>query len=324
MNKNRAFTLGEVIIVFVIIGIIASIAMSIIKPFEKAYKYSYTKIFNALSTAIYNHMTTVPGVDAFPEDPGAFCNALISFINTSNNAENSATTNPCNLTGEKDDFLGGEPTIDDFTGGKNPKIRLSNGAWLWIGADSKDGGLVPFSYTQTIGTTTDTVKYYIVYADLNGDRGPNRIANADAANASHLPDIVAFAVTDSFAVIPLGYPKLDQRYLSAHIMYPVTEEDDEISAEGERPSGSMTYYEAIVGAYGKSPNKIVTYGIAQTYDIESGLSDNNPFKLTENLDDFYAEAPVFDQQICGDGKSVEDIVSENRDSHCDVKVFNYN
>lgn len=322
MKKNKAFTLGEVLVVFVIIGIIASISMITIKPWEKAYKYSYMRIFNALSISIYNYMATAAGTDAFPTTPKEFCNALITYMNTANDAQHGV--NPCNYTTANDSYLGNTPTVDDFReGGKNPKILLSNGAKLWIGADLANNA--PFSYTQIFGITSDTVKYYLVYVDLNGDNKPNAISYNASGLTRKLPDIVAFIVTDSFTVIPLGYPKVDQRYLSAHIMYPVTEEDDEASAEGERPSDAMTYYEALVGAYGKDPYKIISNGSAETYDIEESLPDANPFKLVKpNLDNKYVNAPVFDQDMCGDGRTAQQMYNDKRDSHCSIKVFNYN
>ena len=334
MNNKKAFTLGEVLTVFIIIGIIATIAMTTIKPWEKAYKYAYMKIYNALSVSIYNYMTTVSGIDSFPSTPQAFCNALISYMNTSNNAEHS-DENPCNLSGGKNDFLNNAPQLSAFQGGSNPKIRLSNGAWLWIGAyyDDDNDSWKPFEYKQTIGSgedaSEDVIKYYIVYADLNGDRGPNVIEYNPNAKFRRLPDIVSFAVTDTFAVIPFGYPKVDQRYLSAHIMFPVSEDDDEATAEGDRPSDSMTYYEALVGAYGKDDNenkKIITQGVVETYNLEESLPEGNLFKLVgSNLDSNYgANPPVFNQAICGDGSTAAQIVADNRESHCSIKVFNYN
>lgn len=318
MFKNRkAFTLGEILFVFVIIGIIASIGIATVKPWEKAYKHAYIKIFNALSVAIYNHMATVSGTDSFPSTPKDFCNALISYINTANNAKNDPDNNACNLTGDKNDFLDNNPTLEDFQGGKNPKIKLSNGAWLWIGAN--DGK--PFSYTQAIGDDTDTIQYYIVYADLNGDRGPN-----DTQYNKRLPDIVAFAVTDAFVVVPFGYPKVDQRYLSTHIIYPVTEDDEQKYIDmGGHPSDSMTYYEALTEAYSKKPNKIYSFGMPQTYDLEESLPDDSMFKLVgDDLDSKYVNPPTFDVDMCGDGRTDAEIIADKRDSYCEIKVYNYN
>lgn len=323
---KRGFTLGELIMVFVIIGIIATVGVTTLKPWERAYKHAYTRIYNGLATAIYNYIVTTPNNSGFPSTPSGFCNALLVYLNTADDAANNPTTNPCNLSGDKNDFLGNTPTAADFLkDGKNPKIKLSNGAYLWIGADfseNEDGA--PFSYTQTIDSTTDVIKYYLVYADLNGDMGPNTPQFKTVSSKVRLPDIVAFAVTDKFSVIPLGYPKVDQRYLSAHIMYPLNEEDD-LTDAGDKPSDSMTYYEAIVGAYGKSPNKIITMGLPQTYDLEESLPNDNIFKLVgSDLDNRYADAPTFDQELCGDGSTAAQIISAGDDSHCTVRVFDYN
>ena len=333
MKKINAFTLAEMLLVFVIIGIIGSLGVITVKPWEKAYKYSYIKTYNALSVAIYNHMVTTTDAKAFPDNARTFCNALLEYLNTSNNAQNVAANNACNKTGGRDAYLGNSPNTANFReGGNNPKILLSNGAKLWIGAN----GNVPFSYTQTIDASvtphiTDTIKYYLVYVDLNGNRGPNVIEyRENSVKDNRLPDIVAFAVTDKFTVLPLGYPKVDQRYLSAHVMYPVSEDDDEVTADGDRPSDAMTYYEAVVSAYGKGNDKIVTMGLPHTYDLENSLPAGNRFKLTNTptssaiLDAYYKTSPTFDRVLCGDGKTSAQIKAERSDSHCDVKIFNYN
>lgn len=323
MNKKTAFTLSELLIVFLIIGIVASVGMMTVRPWEKGYKYSYTRIFNALSIAIYNHMATEAGSEAFPSTPEKFCNALISYINTSNNAQNESEVNPCNLSDGQNSYLGNNPTRADFVdGGKFPKIRLSSGAKLWIGAN--DGA--PFSYTQEINSTPiDVVRYYIVYADINGDVGPNNTEYTKSGGLDKLPDIVAFIVTDNFTVIPVGYPKVDQRYLTAHILYPATEEDDEAGLEKDKVSDGMTYYEALVGAYGASPNKIVTLGVQRTYDIENSLPEDSKFKLTDvsKLNE-YTNNPHFDSVVCGDGDDLQTIIANGTDSHCDIKIYNYN
>ncbi|MBO6087690.1 prepilin-type N-terminal cleavage/methylation domain-containing protein [bacterium] len=312
MKNKKAFTLAEVLIVFIIIGIIATVTISTVKPWEKAYKYSYTRIFNSLSVAVYNYMTTNSKINKFPETPSEFCIALTEYINsTSKNCSPSY-------------FLDDAPTLSKFkSGGKTPEIKLTNGAYIWIGADTdSDGKSVPFTYVEP--DTADTVEYYIVYADLNGSRGPNKIKYDETSSTSSLPDIVAYIVTDKYMVIPLGRPKTDRRYLSARIMYPVLDLDDKDNKEIENPSDEMTYYEAIVGAYGKSPDKIVTIGNHQTYDIESDLPNGNKFKYVTDLDSNYTTAPTFNKVLCGNDKTAAQIKSENGDSQCSVKVFEYN
>ena len=46
IKKEKAFTLAELMMVFVVIGIIASIAVVTIKPFEKSVKYLYYRMFS--------------------------------------------------------------------------------------------------------------------------------------------------------------------------------------------------------------------------------------------------------------------------------------
>ena len=311
MQNKKAFTLAELLFVFVIIGIIASVGMVTVKPWERAYKYSYMRIYNALSTAIYNYMTTTTETEPFPPTREKFCTALTKYINTSQSCKRGT-------------FLTDTPTEYSFTRkDKDATAYLSNGAKMWIAADESNK---PFTYTQQItDDISDTIRYYLVYIDLNGDVGPNTTVFSITGKTRRLPDIVAFAVTDKAIVIPLGYPKVDQRYLAAHLMYPVTDEDDETITEGERPSESMTYYEALVKAYGKDPKKLITLGLPQTYNLEESLPDENIFKLVKpNLDNKYANPPTFDKNSCGDGMTIDEIISQGLDSHCDVKVFTYN
>ena len=115
-------------------------------------------------------------------------------------------------------------------------------------------------------------------------------------------------------------------------MYPVSEDDDEVTSDGDRPSDSMTFYEAVVGAYSKNfgsgQRKIVTMGLPFTYDLENSLPASNRFKLIlNNASDesaYYKTAPTFDRVLCGDGKTAAQIVANKSDSHCEVKIFNYN
>lgn len=317
LKNKRAFTLAEVIIVFIIIGIVGTIAMATVKPMEKSYKYAYTKVFNSLSSAVYNHMSTTADVKYFDTSDGGgdsrakdFCKALLVYMNTSDNAAECHINN--------DTFLGDNPSLADFS--SEPNIMLSNGVYLWLGAN----GNKPFSFNQVITEgETDTISYYIIYADLNGKRGPNKIEYDPNSHHGHLPDIVAFIVTSKYIVIPVGYPKLDQRYLSAYVEYPMSE-DEEDNNDGSQYSDAMTYYEAVVSAYGKGDDQIKTYGVVQTYDIEKNGLPNSKFRLVDNLDDYYPTPPHFDVVTCGDGSTSQQVKAENRDSLCDIKIFNYN
>ena len=77
LRDRIAFTLAELMMVFVVIGIIASIAVVTIKPFEKSVKWLYYRMYNTINTAIYNSMFTK---SEFPSNSVDFCNALLEYI----------------------------------------------------------------------------------------------------------------------------------------------------------------------------------------------------------------------------------------------------
>lgn len=273
INK-KAMTLAEVIFVFVIIGIIASLAIVTVKPWDKACKYSYSRMYHSLRLAFYNSMLTKT---EFPTTSTNFCKSLVEFINTSSNGDNCAQTR-------------------DLT--RNPRIfpeekiqiNASNGSRIWIGAcDSAintaslkcEAAGKPFQHieTETSGATS-TTKYYLVYVDLNGEKGPNTAQWSQ----KKVSDIVAFAVTDTLTVIPLGHPEVDNRYLLAHVVYPQVGEDDPDGNVSEE----MTYYEAKKYAWGNTVDSSDTMSL----NIQNDLTDDSYFKINYNT--FFPTTPAVD------------------------------
>lgn len=294
MVFKKAFTLAETMMVFIIIGIIASISLHTIKPWEKAYKYSYLRMYNALSITIYNHMINTVDQDAFPADADALCKVLLNYMNTSDNAQVCSGAN-----------LAPNPT--SFP---KDKIRLktSNGSFIWIGAQSDKK---PFVFETTKNDTKDSVRYYIVYVDLNGDRKPN----TSKWTPEQMSDIVAYIVTDKFMVVPLGYPEVDSRYLIAHIVYPTLdtetgEDNSYYTGDEDIISDPITYYEAKMQAYGNN----IFLGNVMTYDFNSTLPASSDFKV-QDYDSHYQTAPKFDDLSCDFTGFSEPV--------CTVKIYDY-
>lgn len=313
MNIKKAFTFAELMIVFIIIGTIIALGITSVKPWEKAYKYAYLRMYNALSLTIYNHMVNSTEDEAFPANANAFCTSLLEYINTADHATTCSGAT-----------LGNNPT--EFPDDK-VRIKTSNGVKLWIGANSASGA--PYTHSETKDGITDTVKYYIVYADLNGDRKPN----SAVWSANRMADIVAFLITDKYVVIPVGYPEIDARYLEAHVVYPTFDESGEedtssLSGEEDITSDAMTYYEAKVQAYdlNRDGSIDVVIGTPITYDFNKDFNNNSPFKVKhtdgsyktnskDNYNSYYETNPVFDNQQCNsDGYS---------DPVCNVKINDY-
>ena len=261
VKNKKGMTLAETLFVFVIIGIIASLAIVTVKPWDKACKYSYSRMFHSLRLAIYNSMLART---EFPKTSTEFCNALAEYINTSSNGTN------CNQSRD----LTNNPRIFPE---EKIQINTSNASRIWIGA--RAGKPFEHSERETSGVTS-TTKYYLVYVDLNGNKGPN----SAKWDERHLSDIVAFAVTDALAVIPLGHPEVDNRYLYALVVYPQVDENE---PDGNI-SDDMTYYEAKRKAWGNNVDSSENMSL----HFQDDLPADSYFKI--NYLQFFPVTPAVD------------------------------
>lgn len=298
IHKKDAMTLAELLFVFIIIGIIATIAITTVKPWDKACKYAYSRIYHSLRLAFYNGMLMQP---EFPPTSIRFCKVLadkdIGYMNTAPDGlrcsvARDLTNNPRTFPNDK------------------VQILLSNGAKIWIGANSGK----PFIHTETekSGNVSKT-KYYIVYVDINGDKGPNTAMWSE----KRLSDIVAFAITDGLSVIPLGHPEVDNRYLNAHVVYPQVGEDD---VDG-RVSDDMTYYEARKHAWGDT----VDSSDNMTLNIQNDLPNDSYFKLTvagSALSPYYPDADSYSDFIT-DTINMDEGEGCSDELNCFVDVYEY-
>lgn len=314
MKKNKAFTLAEVAIVFVIIGIISILAISTVKPWDKAAKYAYMRMYNAIGVATYNHTLKESASATFPENATKLCEALIDFMNvSSDDADNCKGT-----------VLDRDPADASFdpesASHATPMFTTSGGAYVWIGADTANENK-PFVYTKTFSTgETDTINYYVVFVDLNGEKGPN----SSAWDSEDIADVVAYIVTDRFIVVPLGYPEIDTRYLVANVVLPSLAE---LNTEGvtsdignndkEVLSEAISFYEAKVRAFGTvsatDQAPLPVYGEVLTYDFSKDFEDTSSFKV-DAYSNYFPTPPTKDTRC-----SVEDYDS----SVCSIKIFEY-
>lgn len=250
-NSKFAMTLAELCIVFVVIGIIATVTIATVNPLEKSMKYLYYKTFHTLETAIFNSTLSDP---VFPETSDKFCEKLLEYINSN--------TNSCSIAKN----LTNNPSNSDFKE-DNVQIVESNGVRLYIAAD-EDGK--PFLHTeeQTSGGPTN-IRYYLVYADLNGTMRPNSIS-LDSKNS--VTDIVGFVVTESSKVVPVGPAELDTRYMLAQVVYSPTDSDDEFS----NVSQSMSYYNAKHMAWGNEIDEREVMSL----NFQNDFPEGSPLKIT--------------------------------------------
>ena len=356
MRNFKAFTLAEILVVFVIIGIISTIGVTTVKPWEKAFKHAYSRIYNSLGLATYNWVVNGKTEASFPTSAQDLCKGLAYYMN---NVEDNCSSAPYITAASPS--TGTYPNSSIFklgSAGSKPHLVLSNGVKLWIGASTSapEGGTGNAPWKQEIvlqpaggsgSAVKDEVTYYLVFADLNGDRAPN----SPILRPNVMADVVAFAITNQFVVIPLGYPVVDKRYLSAHVMYPAGGEDNVDS--DTIPTDPMTFYEAYTAAYGRY---LKLQGDALSYQLEfnraiytdgSSVKDS-PFvvKNCKRLGSgdclgngesssskrlhYYSAQPQFRGDLCGvsvtigSSKSITDgIPWDYIEPICNIKIFDY-
>ncbi len=309
--KRFAMTLAEVLLVFSIIGVIASMTIYTAKPFDKNMKYAYAKAYDTLNVAFYNARTTLPkylqpGEDGtanplmnngdFPQKTETFCKMLLEYINfkaedtkgphgpsvggsipidqpDNNFSVANCAAKPINISQSAE-------KLDVTLKNTRPHFVASNGMKFWIGDINKLGNLSDsyhVFYTKSSNSSNEQIgmKYFVVLVDLNGDSRPNTVEITDKKAG----DIVAFAVTDQNEVLPLGRPEYDRRYLSARVVYNVNIDQ---TAEAST-SNTLTYYEAKRMAWAETAGDPKLYTLANNpmsvnvYTAGNGIKPPSPF-----------------------------------------------
>ena len=307
MNKN-AFTIPELLIFLTIVGVISVFMLTIIKPGEKYLPYAYYNAYNTLSTAVFNiredandlNMSDTNNTEK-PEDkvfPGANNDFTTSSALTTMGRElckklavdpnaDSETAAQYGYINTSEYFCSTFTPIRNFSAtfpdNQTPAFRASNSMLYYISIMGKLE--VPDAMNNN---KVQTIKYFTVWVDLNGDRRPNTAKWSPKKPA----DIVPFIVTTSGTVLPVGAPTIDTRYMTARVQYP-TDSKRKFSVK------SASYYEAQIMTYGdkefpsydllslrSSIKKVVRapYNLIKTeineIDKRAKLDDN--CKMTEN------------------------------------------
>ena len=323
-KKFMGFTLAELLIVFAIIGIISTITLMTTKRLSASDKFAYQRVYDSLLTAAYNAVAEVDsqGIDT----PEKLCIGLAKYINSQgatkpkeddDKFKGSPDVGYCN-TGittrvtkdtidfnEKDDE-GNEKVIPDFI--------ANNGMRFFITEKLTQEGLTDYA-----GDTQDGgIKFYIVFVDLNGTAGQNRI---DAG------DVVAFAVTENADVVPLGHPAFDAKhYLGVRVVFPENSDHPD-----EYYSDSMSYYEAIHTAWGDLHNfdDLRTFDFNNVGDNGFTILQGTPIMATVTDED-RANKPLqhndcicdtSDNENCAANCSCDKEADPNCDSSCGIDAI---
>lgn len=259
---RKAFSLGELLIVIVIIGIICVLMFSTIKPSNKYISPAYKSAFKNLSDAVYNisedaqnNENNLFAKDADRYFPGTFENAdnkQESYLAAQELCKKLAinptkTSGKCGSYGYLNTVIynceSNFKTVD-FSGVNNQFVeqniafQSTNTMNFYISPLIQISVKNPIKDIKTREQQKTTIKFFIVWVDINGKRRPN---TSEWKNKK-LPDIVPFIVTTNAEVLPIGYPTTDVKYITALVQYPVSSEIPY--------SQPKTYKNAVLSAFG--------------------------------------------------------------------------
>lgn len=245
--KKTAFSIPEILIFMTIVGIICVFMLTLIKPNEKYVRYAYYNTYHSLATAAYN-------IDQDARDMKDLNEAGMSeedkkFPETAKELCKKLALDPNAKGGTKDSNYGY----------LNATIYNCGTGFKAVTKDTKATEFIPENIAFT---TTNSMKYYIsqptsvtvkdaamddnevnmpyflIWVDLNGNRGPNTIKWKESRAA----DIVPFVLTRSGQIIPVGYPTVDKKYMLGRVKY-----STEVR---ESYSNTRTFYETQMAAFG--------------------------------------------------------------------------
>ena len=253
MKIKNGMTLAEILIVMAIAGIIATFGIVTMQRYDKGVRYIYSNTYHSLDRALYNaynhdnlpnpfdkeDVDNAGNVKQVTAAMGAkrLCDMLVEYITTYSTA--------CSESGLADD-----------TGNNlgSAKFIAHNGVTFYISKRLPERDDVEH-------------KFFIVYADLNGDKLPNTIEytppKKDDKNPPRDPDIFAFAALDTGRVCPLGAPEVDLKFMQTRVMSNSlnnnNDDDNDDNAEESQEflttrfsSPSKPYYISKLEAWGPS------------------------------------------------------------------------
>ncbi len=221
MKLKPAFTLAEIALFFMVVAILLSILFTTIKPqqviADKNVKYKYAAAYEALNLAIYD-MGKEENTDPFLKinnDPKKgfkkLCKGLTEYINTeTTNCSKPIKNNVAHMKDENFDFR----TID-------PNFTALNGMKFYISELITDDIIPNTDRSYYNEENPDfTLKFYMIYVDLNGKDDPNRPHSIayDLKGKRH-PHVYAFAVIPTGDAIPMGIAEYNIKYLQTRIAY---------------------------------------------------------------------------------------------------------
>lgn len=200
MRKKKAgFTLGEVLVSIMIIGIIMAISMETIKIVKSSYTslayyefkniqqiaaemiagiMPYTEEDSAGPRTITHRQSNGVNVQVITHDDEVFCNTLVQMSNTA-----GATNCDSLLTASFDT----EPYVD-IDGNTAPTFLSTSGKKYYLTSRTSNSNI------------SSEYGYRLLAVDLNGSQKPNTTRRL----TREIPDIVTFMIMDTGEIFPLG------------------------------------------------------------------------------------------------------------------------
>ena len=258
MNKKLAFSLVELMTFIAIVGIISAIAMQTFRNYDKGIRYLYSNTYHVLDRAANNVVNFSDASDPFeridvsPEEGARrLCSALADIMN--------AIDRRCRA-----------PWASDMgIGDLQPHFYGTNGVRFYVSRRLPSQEFIQQGENPTY--------FYLVYADLNGEKAPNSMAyvpgSANNGFRTTDPDIFAFAVLDSGRVCPLGPPEVDQRYMLSRVTYQVAVD----GGDGENGSEVIIRYSNPSKPYYISKAEAWGYYLPGTDVNDNAIIDGNPY-----------------------------------------------
>lgn len=219
MKKNkRGFTLAEVLICMVILGVIMAISVGTLKVIRASYTslayFEYKNVQRmagemiagltpnsiksefddddqnkALITTKMKRSTAGNYINVITDDNTVFCKAIASLSNTVGDVDCNnffdITTETSSMTNKAEPMLNINAKDDSH---KNPNFVSNSGRRYYISEWKKDNNI------------SDDYGYRLIGVDLNGTQAPNVSLN----NSVKVPDIVVFMVLDNGEIFPMG------------------------------------------------------------------------------------------------------------------------
>ena len=296
MKNKLGFTIAELLVVMAIIGVLTAIGINAFLTYDKGVKYLLSNTYYSLDRAVFNATLQVQETGGWENyktknEDGTTRNNVFGTVDATSAARtlcqgiahyitpvegNQACTNGINIS-----LTGNEAQFSNTP----PMFTAINGVRFWMTTRQE----------TTINGTK--VRYFVIFADLNSDRGPNslRYQKGTGKNKSTKdPDIFAFVayapmntdvtdvkgIGDSDArVVPIGISEVEPRYLTARYTYinqniGEDEEDEEDEVLYSPQSASLAAIRKKVWGGNYTPDVNVPLSLKGTNFILEN-SDNN-------------------------------------------------